>query len=77
MSADSEKTNIIGVIGRNIALWQNLWVGVGRFEHRSSSARASLALRRPVQSIPVAIFLNHDAQSAAQTTRFQLRSELP
>ena len=33
-----------GVIGRNIALWQNLWVGVGRFERRSSSARASLAL---------------------------------
>ena len=33
-------------IGRNIALWQNLWVGrgVGRFERRSSSARASLAL---------------------------------
>ena len=29
-----------GVIGRNIALWQNLWVGVGRFERRSSSARA-------------------------------------
>ena len=27
-----------GVIGRNIALWQNLWVGVGRFERRSSSA---------------------------------------
>ena len=44
MSADSEKPNIIGVIGRNIALWQNLWVGVGRFERRSSSARASLAL---------------------------------
>ena len=33
-----------GVIGRNIALWQNLWVGVGRFERPSSSARASLAL---------------------------------
>ena len=33
-----------GVIGRNIALWQNLWVGVGRFERRSSSTRASLAL---------------------------------
>ena len=33
-----------GVIGRNIALWQNLWVRVGRFERRSSSARASLAL---------------------------------
>ena len=31
MSADSEKPNIMGVIGRNIALWQNLWVGVGRF----------------------------------------------
>ena len=31
-------------MGRNIALWQNLWVGVGRFERRSSSARASLAL---------------------------------
>ena len=29
-----------GVIGRNIALWQNLWVGVGRFERRSSSAHA-------------------------------------
>ena len=29
-----------GVIGRNIALWQNLWVEVGRFERRSSSARA-------------------------------------
>ena len=41
MSADSEKPNIIG---RNIALWQNLWVGVGRFDRRSSSARASLAL---------------------------------
>ena len=27
-------------IGRNIALWQNLWVEVGRFERRSSSARA-------------------------------------
>ena len=40
MSADSEKPNIIGVIGRNIALWQNLWVGIGRFERRSSSARA-------------------------------------
>ena len=44
MSADSENPNIIGVIGRNIALWQNLWVGVGRFERRSSSACASLAL---------------------------------
>ena len=33
-----------GVIGRNIALWQNLWVGVGLFERRSSSARAPLAL---------------------------------
>ena len=46
MPADSEKPNIIGVIGRNIALWQNLWVGrgVGRFERRSSSTRASLAL---------------------------------
>ena len=33
-----------GVIGRNIALWQNLWIGVGRFERRSSSARASLVL---------------------------------
>ena len=44
MSADSEKPNIIGVIGRNIALWQNLSVGVGRFARRSSSARASLAL---------------------------------
>ena len=44
MYADSEKPNIIGVIGRNIALWQNLWVGVGRFERRSSSTRASLAL---------------------------------
>ena len=40
MSADSEKPNIIGVIGRNIALWQNLWVVVGQFERRSSSARA-------------------------------------
>ena len=40
MSADSEKPNIIGVIGQNIALWQNLWVGVGWFERRSSSARA-------------------------------------
>ena len=44
MSADSEKPNIIGVIGRNIALWQNLWVGGGRFDRRSSSAHASLAL---------------------------------
>ena len=50
MSADSEKPNIIGVIGRNIALWQNLWVGEGRFERRSSSARVACALR-PVQSI--------------------------
>ena len=33
-----------GVIGRNIALWQNLWVGVGWFERRSSSALTSLAL---------------------------------
>ena len=33
-----------GVIGRNIDLWQNLWVGEGRFERQSSSARASLAL---------------------------------
>ena len=65
-----------GVIGRDIALWQNLWVGVGQFERRSSSARVACALR-PVKSIPVAIFLNHDAQSAAQTTRFRLRSELP
>ena len=44
MSADSEKPNIIGVIGWNIALWQNLWVGVGRFQRPSSSARALLAL---------------------------------
>ena len=28
-----------GVIGQNIALWQNLWVGVGRFERRSSARR--------------------------------------
>ena len=39
-----ENQTLKGVIGRNIALWQNLWVGVGRFERRSSSARASLAL---------------------------------
>ena len=39
-----------GVIGRNIALWQNLWVEVGRFEHRLSSARVTCALR-PVRSI--------------------------
>ena len=35
---------LYGVIGRIIALWQNLWVGEGRFERRSSSTRASLAL---------------------------------
>ena len=43
-----------GVIGRNIALWQNLWVGVGRFERRSSSARASPVLCGRFQSTPVA-----------------------
>ena len=58
---------LYGIIGRNIALWQNLWVGVGR----TSSARTRVACAQwPVQSIPLAIFLNHDAQSAAQTTRF-------
>ena len=31
-------------IENGIALCQNLWVGVGQFERRSSSARASLAL---------------------------------
>ena len=44
------------VIGWNIALWQNRWVGVGRFE-RPSSARVACALR-PVRSIPVAVFLS-------------------
>ena len=38
--------------------------------------RVSCALR-PSRSIPVTIFLNHDAQIAAQTTHFWLRSELP
>ena len=77
MSADSEKPNIIGgnwmkyctaakSMGRSRPIWTSVVV----------CARVSCALR-PVQSIPVAIFLNHDAQSAAQTTRFWLRSELP
>ena len=77
MSADSEKPNIIGgnwtkyctvakSVGRSRPIWTSVVV----------CARVACALR-PVQSIPVAIFLNHDAQSAAQTTRFRLRSELP
>ena len=41
-----------GVIGRNIALWQNLWVGVGRFERRLSFARArARRLRSAADSI--------------------------
>ena len=31
MSADSEKPNITGGIGWNIALWQKVWVGIGQF----------------------------------------------
>ena len=52
-------------VGRSRPIWTSV---VDR-------ARVACALW-PVQSIPVAIFLNHDAQSAAQTTRFRLRSEL-
>ena len=74
MSADSEKPNIIGgnwtkyctvtkSVGRGRPIWTLVVV----------RARVAFALGQ-VQSIPVAIFLNHDAQSAAQTTRFRLRS---
>ena len=77
MSADSEKPNIIG---GNWTKYCTVAKSVGRGRPISASvvvgARVACALR-PVQSIPVAIFLNHDAQSAAQTTRFRLRSELP
>ena len=66
-----------GVFGWTIALWQKVWardrpISVEVY----GSARNACALR-PGRSIPVAIFLNHDAQIAAQTTRFWLRSELP
>ena len=77
MSADSEKPNIVGgnwmkycavakSVGRSRPIWTSVVV----------CARVACALR-PVRSIPVAIFLNHDAQSAAQTTSFWLRFELP
>ena len=73
MSADSEKPNILGgnwtkyctmpkSVGRG---WPIKYLNVSR----RPRARVACALR-PVQSVPVAIFLNHDAQSAAQTTRF-------
>ena len=70
MSADSEKPNIIGVIGWNIAPRQNLWVGVGRIERPLSLALCGRfdQFRSPYSCL-------HDAQSAAQTTRFWLRSE--
>ena len=77
MSADSEKPNIIG---GNWTKYCTVAKSVGRGRPICTSvvvgARAACALR-PIQSIPVAIFLNHDAQRAAQTTRSRLRSELP
>ena len=77
MSADSKKPNIIG---GNWTKYCTVAKSVGRGRPIGTSAvvhaRVACALR-PVQSIPVAIFLNHAAQSAVQTTRFRLRSELP
>ena len=77
MSADSEKPNIIGgnwmkycTVAKSVGRRRPIWTSV------VVCARAACALR-PVRSIPVGIFLNHDAQSAAQTTSFWLRSELP
>ena len=74
MSADSEKPNIIGgnwtkscTVAKSVGRGRPIWTSV------VVRARVACALR-PVQSIPVAIFLNHDAQSAAQTTRFDFVS---
>ena len=72
MSADSEKPNIIR---GNWTKYCTVAKSVGRGRPVSTSvvvrarARVACALR-PVESIPVAIFLNHDVQSAAQMTCF-------
>ena len=71
MSADSEKPNIIGgnwtkyctaakFVGRGRPIWKSVVV--------RARARVACALW-PVQSIPVAIFLNQDAQSALRKRR--------
>ena len=79
MSADSEKPNIIG--GNWTVLHCGKICGLGLADlnvGRRPRARARVTCAvQPVRSIPVAIFLNHDAQSAAQMTRFWLRSKLP
>ena len=69
MSADSEKPNIIRgnwtkycTVAKSVGRGRPIWTSV--------VVRACFACAlQPVRSIPVAIFLNHDAQSAAQTTR--------
>ena len=81
MSADSEKPNIIGgnwtkycTVAKSVGRGRP--IGTSVVVRARARTRVACALR-PVQSIPVAIFLNHNAQSAAQTMRFRLRSELP
>ena len=70
MSAAAENPKITG------AIWMKYCtVAKGMGPDRPISvevngyARVACALR-PSRSIPVAIFLNHDVQIAAQTTRF-------
>ena len=77
LSADSVKPNITGgiwmkycTVAKSMGRDRPISVAVNGW------ARVACALRTS-RSIPVAIFLNHDAQITAQTTRFWLRSKLP
>ena len=77
MSADSEKPNIIG---GNWTKYCTVAKSVGRDRPKLKVGRRLRArrLRSAAGSINSGRhILAHDAQSAAQTTRFRLRSELP
>ena len=51
MSADSEKSNITGDIGWNIALRQKVWVGVGQVSERlRARLRAAESIRMSVNT---------------------------
>ena len=77
MSADSERPNVIGGNWMKHCTVAKSVGQVGRFERPSSSARASLALCGRFDQFRSPYSWLHDAQSAAKTTSFWLRSELP
>ena len=67
-----------GIFGWNIALWQNIWVGIGQFLSNWTAARASLALCGAAESINSGrhILESRRADRCANDA-FWLRSELP